>query len=245
MERRIRHDISHRHSICFPLIDTEKLRIHDIKRVCNVISGTGASAVLVGGSTVSDQVQLDEVVSLAKKNLDIPVILFPGNITGITHHADAILFLSLLNSENPYFIVQAQALAATTIRKWNLEVLPTAYLIVGDGATTGFIGQARGIPHSKPQIAAMYALAAQYMGMRFVYLEAGSGASQCVSPEMVKLVRKWYSGILMVGGGIRTPKTAKLLSEAGADILVIGTKIEEDPSGKSLKNIINSISHRP
>jgi phosphoglycerol geranylgeranyltransferase len=90
----------------------------------------------------------------------------------------------------------------------------------------------------------MYALAAQYMGMRFVYLEAGSGATEPVTPEMVNLVRKSFSGVLIVGGGIRTPRTAKLLSQAGADILVVGTRIEEDPSSKSLKNIINSISTR-
>jgi phosphoglycerol geranylgeranyltransferase len=244
VERHIKRDISHRGSICFPLIDTENLQGHHIKEVCDTIAEAGASAVLIGGSTISDQVQLDKVTALIRRNLQIPIILFPGNITGITRHADAILFLSLLNSENPYFIVQAQALAAATIRQWNLEVLPTAYIIVGEGATTGFIGHARGIPPTRPKIAAMYALAAQYMGMRFVYLEAGSGATEPVTPEMVNLVRKSFSGVLIVGGGIRTPRTAKLLSQAGADILVVGTRIEEDPSSNSLKNIINSISTR-
>jgi len=242
IEERIRQDIRRKGTLCFPLIDTQELSISDVTRVASIIEQTDASAILVGGSTIADQLQLDRVTRVLKRKLSIPVILFPGNITGITRHADAILFLSLLNSDNPYYIVQAQALAAATIKKWKLEALPTGYIIIGDGATTGFIGQARGIPIAKPEIAAMYALAAQYMGMRFVYLEAGSGASQHVPEETVRLTRRSFTGTLIVGGGIRSARTAKKLSKAGADILVVGTQLERDPSGKSLAAIIDSIS---
>ena len=155
------------------------------------------------------------------------MILFPGNVTGVSPNADAILFMSLLNSENPYFITGAQALAIG-VKKSQLEALPTGYLIIGEGTTAWFVGQAKGIPFDKPNLAIMYSLAAQYLGMRFLYLEAGSGANQHISPEMVKSVRRYYEGVLIVGGGIRDSKIAKHLADAGADIIVVGTMIEND-----------------
>jgi phosphoglycerol geranylgeranyltransferase len=170
------------------------------------------------------------------------VILFPGNVTGVSPKADAILFSSLLNSENPYFITEAQALGALSVKKYKIEPLPTGYLIIGEGTTAWFVGRARGIPYTKSGIAIMYSLAAQYLGMRFLYLEAGSGAIQNISPQMVASVRKHYEGILIIGGGIRTPETAKEIAKAGADIIVIGTIIETDGNWENiLSSIINSI----
>ena len=199
-----------------------------------------ASAILVGGSTIADQLELDSTIKIIKKSVRTPVILFPGNITGISQFADAILFTSLLNSDNPYFIAQAQVLASPVVRKYNLEAIPTAYIIVGDGGTTGFIGRARGLPPDKPQITAMYSLAAQYMGMRFVYLEAGSGATSHISPEIILATKKVYEGFLIIGGGIRDAVTAKSIAKAGADAIVIGTSLEND-SPTQLKSIIKAI----
>jgi len=184
-----------------------------------------------------------EVVKNLKKTIKIPIILFPGNITGIVPQADAILFSSLLNSENPYFISQAQALGAPNIHKFGLEPLPTAYLVIGEGTSAWFVGAARGIPFDKANIAAAYSLAAKFLGMRFVYLEAGSGARTNVKPEMVKQVRKVFDGILIVGGGIKDSKTATNLVKAGADILVIGTLLEKKNSLKKLNEIFKSIQH--
>jgi len=164
---------------------------------------------------------------IIKKSIKIPIILFPGNITGVVPQADAILFSSLLNSENPYFISQAQALGAPSVLKFGLEALPTAYLVIGEGTSAWFVGSARGIPHEKSKIAAAYSLAAQFLGMRFVYLEAGSGAKSNVKPEMVKEVRKSFNGFLIVGGGIKDVKIAQSLVKAGADALVIGTLLEK------------------
>ena len=155
--------------------------------------------------------------------------------------ADAILFSSLMNSENPYFITQAQALGAPSVLKFGLEPLPTAYLVIGDGTSAWFVGSARGIPFEKPKIAAAYALAAQFLGMRFVYLEAGSGAKSSVTPEMVKTVRKAFNGFLIVGGGIRDIKTATNLVKAGANALVIGTFLEKGGSVKKLAEIAKAI----
>jgi phosphoglycerol geranylgeranyltransferase len=185
-------------TLCFPLIDSQNQI--NISSIVNKLEHLGATGILIGGSSVSDQIELSNIVAKIKSLIKIPVILFPGNITGIVPGADAILFSSLLNSENPYYITGAQAQGALIIKKYNLEAIPTAYLIIGQGSTAWFIGQTRSIPFDKSGIAIMYALAAQYMGMRFLYLEAGSGSSTYVSPEMISGVRAHFDGILIVGG---------------------------------------------
>jgi phosphoglycerol geranylgeranyltransferase len=226
VEQQLKSEIEKHGTICLPLIDSENSS--GASSIARKVEEAGASGILVGGSSAIDQFELANVVAEIKKNVTIPVILFPGNVTGVSPKADAILFSSLLNSEDPYFITGAQALGALAVKKHNIEPLPTAYIIVGEGTAAWFVGRARAIPFSKPNLAVMYSLAAQYMGMRFVYLEAGSGASQNVQPEMVAAVRKYYEGTLIVGGGIRTPETAGQIAKAGADAIVVGTMIEKD-----------------
>jgi phosphoglycerol geranylgeranyltransferase len=226
VEQYLHEEIKKWGTICLPLIDSENSS--NAALVAKKVVDMGASAILVGGSSAIDQIELAKVVTEIKSNITLPVILFPGNVTGVSPKADAILFSSLLNSENPYFITEAQALGAVAVKKYGIEPLPTAYIIIGEGTAAWFVGRARGIPFHKPNIAVMYSLAAQYMGMRYVYLEAGSGAAQNVSPEMVGAVRKHYEGTLIVGGGIRTAETARQIAQAGADIIVIGTMIEKD-----------------
>lgn len=198
----------------------------------------------MGGSTAIDQIELEEVVKTIKNAVTSPVILFPGNVTGVSPSADAIFFSCLMNSDNPYFITEAQALGALSVRKYDLEALPMAYLIVGDGGAAGFVGRAKGIPHQKPGLAVMYALAAQYFGMRFLYLEAGSGADGRVSQAMIAAVRKVYGGTLIVGGGITSPEAAKAASKAGADMIVVGTILENDDFEPILTKICKAISHK-
>jgi len=227
--------------LVFPLIDSEDSDMNGVIKLAKEVEKIGASAILVGGSSATDQIEMSKIVKELKNAVKIPKILFPGNVTGVVPEADAILFSSLLNSENPYFISQAQALGAPTVLKFGLEPLPTAYLVIGEGTSAWFVGSARGIPFNKPKIAAAYSLAAQFLGMRFVYLEAGSGASTSVTPEMVKTVRKIFKGFLIVGGGIRDPKTAKNIASAGADAIVIGTLLEKGGSLKKLKEITKAI----
>ncbi len=198
----------------------------------------------MGGSTAVDQIELEEVVKTIKKTVTSPVILFPGNVTGVAPSADAIFFSCLMNSENPYFITEAQALGALAIRKHDIEAIPMAYLIVGDGGAAGFVGRARGIPPHKPGLAAMYALAAQYFGMRFLYLEAGSGADGRVSQAMIAAVRKVYEGTLIVGGGITSVEAAEAASKAGADVIVVGTMLENGNFEPLLTKICKAISHK-
>jgi phosphoglycerol geranylgeranyltransferase len=240
VEYYIRSEIKKYGTLCFPLIDSESSQ--GAASIAKKVEGMGASAILVGGSSAIDQFELTEIVSNIKSQIKIPVILFPGNVTGVSPKADAILFSSLLNSENPYFITEAQALGALAVKKYEIEPLPTGYLIIGEGTTAWFVGRARGIPFNKSGIAVMYSLAAQYLGMRFLYLEAGSGAIQHILPQMVASVRKHYEGILIIGGGIRSAETAKEISKAGADIIVVGTIIEKDGNWEDvLFSIIKAI----
>ena len=228
-------------ALLFVLIDSEVSNINSSVKLAKDVEKIGASAILVGGSSAIDQFEMAEVVKNLKKAVKIPKILFPGNVTGVVPQADAILFSSLLNSENPYFISQAQALGAPAVLKFGLEPLPTAYLVIGEGTSAWFVGSARGIPFDKPKIAAAYSLAAQFLGMRFVYLEAGSGAASSVKPEMIKTVRKVFNGFLIVGGGIKDPGTAKKIVSAGADAIVIGTLLEKNSSLKNLTSIAKAI----
>lgn len=240
VENYINDELKKHKKICFALLDSENFE--DIVGVAKKVESLGASAILVGGSSAIDQLDLDKLVISIKSIVSIPVILFPGNVTGVSPNADAILFTSLLNSEDPYFISGAQALGALLVKKYNIEPLPTGYIIIGDNTTAWFIGRAKGIPFEKSNIAVMYSLAAQYLGMRFVYLEAGSGAKMNVSAEMISNVRKYYDGLLIVGGGIKNSLIAKELAEAGADILVVGTLLERDPDWeKKFNDIITAI----
>jgi phosphoglycerol geranylgeranyltransferase len=241
VESFLKSELKKKNALLFVLIDSEESKLESSQKLAQDVEKIGASAILVGGSSATDQIEMAKVVKGIKKGIKIPIILFPGNITGVVPDADAILFSSLMNSENPYFITQAQALGAPSVLKFGLEPLPTAYLVIGDGTSAWFVGSARGIPFEKPKIAAAYALAAQFLGMRFVYLEAGSGAKSSVTPEMVKTVRKAFNGFLIVGGGIKDTKTASELVKAGANALVIGTFLEKGGSIKKLAEITKAI----
>lgn len=208
------------------LIDPDNFDASRASLVAKTAEKLGFNCILIGGSTLGDQVHLDDIVRTVKHDVTCPVILFPGNITGISRHADAILFSSLLNSTNTYFIIGAQAIGAIQVNRYHLEAIPMGYLVFGDESTTSFIGQVRSIPYTKPEVAVMYALAAQYLGMRALYLEAGSGSDHPMPVEVVKAVRKHFAGLLIVGGGITAPQTATRLAEAGADLLVIGNLLE-------------------
>ncbi|MBI3860141.1 MAG: geranylgeranylglyceryl/heptaprenylglyceryl phosphate synthase [Thaumarchaeota archaeon] len=223
------------------LIDPEDFSSKQAASVASNAEKHGISAILVGGSTISDQGKLDSVVRAVKKAVRCPVILFPGNVTGVSHHADAILFSSLLNSTNPYFLIGAQAIGSMKVFRSKLESIPMGYLVFGDSSTTSFIGQVKSIPLSKPNIAVIYALAAQYLGMRTLYLEAGSGSAVPIPRETIALVRKFYDGLLIVGGGITTSTVAERAAGAGADIIVIGNLLEKPGYEKTITEMTSAI----
>jgi len=241
IEKKIKKYINKNGTICFILIDTEVITKEKAVNIAKRSEITGSLGILIGGSTGISQLELNEMIKSLKSVTSLPIILFPGNITGISPEADAILFSSLLNSNESYYIIQAQVLGAPLIKKYNLETIPMGYLVIGEGGTIGFIGKVRGIPKDKPNIAAMYALAAQYLGMRCLYLEAGSGVTSHVPIDMIKNIRKLYDGIIIVGGGINSPEIAKEISYAGADIIVVGSLIEEDDFDERLLKINKNI----
>jgi phosphoglycerol geranylgeranyltransferase len=214
-------------AIHMTLIDPEEENIKSASKKAAEAERGGTSAIMIGGSTAMSASHLDDITLAVKKTVSIPIILFPSNVAGISRFADAIWFMSLLNSTNPYFITTAQALGAPMVKKYGLEPLPMGYIIIGEGGVAGLVGQAHLIPYHMPKIAVAYALAAQYLGMHFVYLEAGSGAKKPIPQEMVKLVRETTSLPLIVGGGITNENAAKQIVKAGADIIVTGTLVEK------------------
>lgn len=231
----------------FTLIDPDKSAPREAGEIAVAAAKHGSDAILVGGSIGVTFEETDEVVKSAKKS-GLPVILFPGGHTNASKHADAVMFLTVLNSDNPYFIVYAQILGAPLALKLGLEAIPTSYIIVGHGGAAGFVSRARVIPYERPDIVALHAIAGAMMGGRIVYLEAGSGAPKPVPPEAVAASRKLldkagYTGqvLLAVGGGVRTPESAAQLSLAGADVLVTGTLAEEDP--EMMQSIISAFKN--
>jgi phosphoglycerol geranylgeranyltransferase len=228
-------------SIHVTLIDPEEVTPPQASRIVSKAKMSETSAIMIGGSTVISSAHLDDVVKAVKRSAKMPIILFPNNVTGISRYADAIWFMSLLNSVDPYFLVGAQILGAPLVKKYGLEPIPLGYLITGEGGTAGVVGRAIPIPYNKPELAAAYALAGQYLGMRFVYLEAGSGAKTPVPPDMIRAVKHYVDTPVVVGGGIRSREQALAAASAGADIIVTGNIIEEVGMRRRVSEIIEGI----
>ena len=228
-------------TIHLTLIDPEKVTTQQAANIVENAVSNGTSAVMVGGSTFTSQTHLDDVIEAIKATAKIPTILFPNNITGISRHADAIWFMSLLNSTDPYFLMGAQVLGAPLVKKYGLEPISMGYIIVGEGGTAGIVGKAIAVPYNKPDLAAAHALAGQYLGMHFVYLEGGSGAKEPVPPEMIRAAKRYVEIPVIVGGGIRTKEQAFAAASAGADVIVTGNVIEDTDAGWKLSEIIQGI----
>jgi phosphoglycerol geranylgeranyltransferase len=186
----------------------------------------GSHAIMVGGSTGLSNRLVDETVGAIKKQVNLPVILFPPGAQGISPRADAVFWMSMLNSRNRRYIIEEQRKGAMWVKRLGLEPIAMAYLVVEPGGKVGEVGEAELIRRDDPNTAIEYALAAQYFGMDLVYLEAGSGAADPVPVEMVQAVKSEIDIPLIVGGGIRDVDAARRLIEAGADIIVTGTLIE-------------------
>jgi phosphoglycerol geranylgeranyltransferase len=202
----------------------------------------GVDALLIGGSLMHTRL-FDAFVASVKKAVRIPVILFPGDATQLSRHADAVLFLSLISGRNPVNLIGEQVKAAPLIREMGIEPISTAYMLVESGTITSveFMSNTRPLPANKPKIAAAHALAAQYMGMKMVYLEAGSGAQHPVPDEMISLVRSHIRIPLIVGGGIRDAKTALAKLASGADIIVTGNLLRAKGGLDTMKEIAAAV----
>ena len=215
-----------KHPLHFTLLDPGKMGSDDLVTLAMQTARAGTDGFLVGGSTDLSLEKVDSAVDAIKETTHLPVILFPTHASSVSGRADAIFFMSLLNSESRQFLVGEQIASALWVKQTGLEPLSMAYLVVAPGMAAGRIGQAQPLPRDDPNLVVSHALAGQYLGMRYIYLEAGSGASNPVPSEIVKAVRNEVETLLIVGGGIRTPAAASEAVKAGADIIVTGTLVE-------------------
>ena len=223
------------------LLDPDKQSPQDAADMSSEAAAAGTDAIMIGGSTGVTQEKVDATILAIKKAVRIPVILFPANAGNLSPHADAVYFMSLLNSRDPRLIIGEQRIAAPIVRAWELETIPMAYLVIEPGMRAGEVGHADLISRKNSIVAVQYALAAQMLGMKLVYLEAGSGAPQPVPDHLIRAVREAIDIGIVVGGGIRTPEAARAATRAGADIVVTGTIVEVAREGNALRAIIAAV----
>ncbi len=241
VERYILESLKEKGALHMTLIDPARSEPLEARKIAREAVRAGTTAIMVGGSIGVSEWMVDEVVKAIKSAVNVPVILFPGNPSGVSKYADAVWFLSVLNSYNPFFIIGGQMQGAPIVKRYGLEALPLAYLILGEGGAVSYVSQTRPLPLNKPEIVVAYALAAQYMGFRFVYLEGGSGGIP-VPPHIIKAVKENVEIPVIVGGGIRSRELATRAVASGADIIVTGTIVEEATSVyDTIRSIIEGI----
>jgi putative glycerol-1-phosphate prenyltransferase len=211
------------------LIDPDKTDVRKLVKTIQQAEMAKVDFFLVGGSLLLKN-NLDEIIAVIKKNTRKKVYLFPGNPAQISRNADGILLLSLISGRNAELLIGSHVLAAPILKQSKLNIISTGYILIESGTqtTVSYISNTTPIPANKPEIAACTALAGEQLGLKIIYLEAGSGAQNAVSKEMIKAVKKQISIPLIVGGGIRTKAQIETAFLAGADVVVIGTAIEND-----------------
>ncbi|MBS1951966.1 MAG: Phosphoglycerol geranylgeranyltransferase [Cytophagales bacterium] len=213
------------------LIDPDKIdNVSKLDPLLRLASENCVDYIFTGGSLVTTS-NLSEVVNYIKENVTIPVVLFPGSVMQIDSSADAILFLSLISGRNPDLLIGQHVIAAPILKNTQLEILPTGYMLINSGKTTSvaYISNTTPIPEDKYSLAACTALAGEMLGLKLIYLDAGSGAEREVNAKMIATVRKSIDVPLIVGGGINTAQKAVRVLEAGADLIVIGNALEKSP----------------
>ncbi|MBP6688028.1 MAG: geranylgeranylglyceryl/heptaprenylglyceryl phosphate synthase [Lacibacter sp.] len=211
------------------LIDPDKVNPPTIEQLVKLSVEAGVDYFLVGGSLVISN-QLDEVVQQIKAACDIPVILFPGSPSQISKYADGLLYLSLISGRNPELLIGQHVISAPFVKQSGLEIISTAYMVVDGGAptTVSYISNAAPLPSDKNEIAMCTAMAGEMLGMKVVYMDAGSGAKRPISESMIQAVAQQIEAPLIIGGGITDPEKAYRNCKAGADVIVIGNAIEKD-----------------
>ncbi|MBW1764078.1 MAG: geranylgeranylglyceryl/heptaprenylglyceryl phosphate synthase [Deltaproteobacteria bacterium] len=226
----------------FTLIDPDRQTLEELGHRVKVCSQYGTDAFMVGGSSTFSQRLLDKTVKTIKKAVDLPVILFPSSAAALSKYADYVFFMSLLNADDPRFLIKEQVLAAPFIEKTSVHPISIAYIVISTSRQPTAIERRVKldiIRHEDTKKILDYALAAQYFGMSCVYLEAGSGADKPVPVHMIKAVKNKIKVPLIIGGGIRNAEQAKDIADAGANVLVTGTIVEQNLP--KLKSIITAI----
>ncbi len=226
----------------FVLIDPDKKNHSNIDDIVNKANVSAVDALLVGGSLMMDAGNHDRVAKI-KKIAQMPIIFFPGGVTQLNGHYDAMFFMSILSGRNPHYLIGEQVIAAPIVKDIGIETIPMGYLLLEGGTTSTveFMSSTKPIPMNRPEITVAHALAAQYLGKKFVYLEAGSGANVPVSTDTIKAVYSQIEIPIIVGGGIKTPKDAEERVKAGASFIVTGTVTEKSMDSSLMKDISDAI----
>ncbi len=211
------------------LLDPEKERMVNVEAIIKNAEGAGARMILVGGSLVTQSV--NDFVIEVKRKTHLPVVLFPGSVIQFSPYADGILFLSLISGRNPDYLIGNHVLVAPMVKQSGMEVIPTGYILIDGGTTTSvqYISQTVPVPAGKPDIAVATAMAGELLGLKAIYLEAGSGATNPVPVALIEAVRKAVSVPVIVGGGIRDQKQVNDALHAGANLVVVGNGMESNP----------------
>ncbi len=244
VEERLNQIVEKEGAVHLTLIDPDSQLPEVAGKIAHEAFLGGTDAIMVGGSMGATGATVEQTVQAIKSACDLPVILFPANAAGLAEGADAVFFMSLLNSRDINYVTTNQAIGAPLVYKHGIEPISMAYIIIEPGGAAGWVGDARLIPRNKPKLAVAYALAAKYMGMHYIYLEAGSGADKPVPVEMVAAVKKAVGETtkVIVGGGIRDGPAARERVKAGADMICTGTIVEQvqDVKGK-IEELVKAI----
>lgn len=211
------------------LIDPDKVDLPAINQLTALANEANVDYLLVGGSLLISQ-HMDECIRAIKSQSDIPVILFPGSPSQISKYADAVLYLSLISGRNPELLIGQHVISAPSVKKSGLEIISTGYMVVDGGAptTVSYISNAAPLPADKSEIAMCTAMAGEMLGMKLIFMDAGSGAKTAISEDMIKKVAGCIEVPLLVGGGITTPEKAWRNCKAGADMIIVGNAIEKE-----------------
>ncbi|MCK5169646.1 MAG: geranylgeranylglyceryl/heptaprenylglyceryl phosphate synthase [Bacteroidales bacterium] len=225
----ISQSISNNKKLFALLIDPDQHTTESLTNLSKNADESGVDLIFVGGSLLNNDI--DKSFELIKKNTNIPALLFPGSLLQITNKADGILLLSLISGRNPDLLIGNHVIASARIKRSNLEVLPTGYILIEGGKSTSieYMSNTKPIPAEKIDIAVATAMAGEMLGLKYIYLEAGSGAKTSINIKIIKGVKENISRPLIVGGGIKTPNDVKNAVNAGADIIVVGNVIEQNP----------------
>ena len=212
------------------LIDPDKLRLRELEKVIDLAITGGVDYFFIGGSLVVNDM-LDSVLKSIREKCPIPMVLFPGNSFQLSYRADALLFLSLISGRNAELLIGKHVVAAPFLKMSPLEIIPTGYMLIDGGiqTTVQYMSNTTPIPSNKEDIAVCTAMAGEMLGMKLIYMDAGSGAKNPISTTMIESVSGAINIPLIIGGGIRTPEKAYENAKAGADVIVIGNAFEKDP----------------
>ncbi|MBN1543001.1 geranylgeranylglyceryl/heptaprenylglyceryl phosphate synthase [candidate division KSB1 bacterium] len=227
------------------LIDPDKQSLDRAVEIAQKCQENHVDALLVGGSLLFAHM-FDELIKAIKAVCHIPVLIFPGGTRQISPYADAILFLSVISSRNANLLIGEQVVAAPIIKSMNLEAISTGYMFIESGSVTSaqFLSGSLPIPREKPDMAMAHALAAEYLGMKCVYLEAGSGAKLPVPVEMIATLARYTEIPMIIGGGICSPEAARERVEAGAAFIVTGNVLEKNPDSGLIREFADAVHWR-